>query len=182
MKFGVYNNFGQDKEKLENLLLFTSSRDKKLVTLSEYVDRMGEEQKDIYYVTGASLDMADRLPIVKKLMSRDIEVLLLDHQVDEFVMQTLGSYRDHPLKNASQGELDLDSEEEKQELEKTSESNKDLLAFMKESLGGEVSEVRLSNRLVDDPVMLVAGDGLSFEMEKCTRRWRRKTRWTACRQ
>ena len=166
LKFGVYNNFGQDKEKLENLLLFTSSRDKKLVTLSEYVDRMGEEQKDIYYVTGASLDMADRLPIVKKLMSRDIEVLLLDHQVDEFVMQTLGSYRDHPLKNASQGELDLDSEEEKQELEKTSESNKDLLAFMKESLGGEVSEVRLSNRLVDDPVMLVAGDGLSFEMEK----------------
>lgn len=166
LKFGVYNNFGQDKDKLENLLLFYSSKDKKLVTLSEYVDHMPEDQKDIYYVTGASIDTVDRLPIVKKIMARDMQVLLLDSQIDEFVMQTLQEYREHPLKNAVQGDLDLDSEEEKQELEKTNESNKDLLEFIKDSLHGEVAEVRLSNRLIDDPVMLVAGDGLSFEMEK----------------
>lgn len=166
LKFGVYNNFGQDKDKLENLLLFYSSKDKKLTTLSEYVDRMPEEQKDIYYVANASLDNAEKLPIVKTLAARGMEVLLLDTQIDEFVMQTLGTFRDHPFKNAAQGDLDLDSKEEKEELEKTNESNKGLLDFMKESLHGEVEQVRLSNRLSDDPVMLVAGDGLSFEMEK----------------
>lgn len=166
LKFGVYNNFGQDKDKLENLLLFYSSKDKKLTTLSEYVDRMPEEQKDIYYVANASLDNAEKLPIVKSLAARGMEVLLLDTQIDEFVMQTLGTFRDHPFKNAAQGDLDLDSKEEKEELEKTNESNKGLLDFMKESLHGEVEQVRLSNRLSDDPVMLVAGDGLSFEMEK----------------
>ncbi len=166
LKFGVYNNFGQDKDKLENLLLFYSSKDKKLTTLSEYVDRMPEEQKDIYYVANASLDNAEKLPIVKTLAARDMEVLLLDTQIDEFVMQTLGTFRDHPFKNAAQGDLDLDSKEEKEELEKTNESNKGLLDFMKESLHGEVEQVRLSNRLSDDPVMLVAGDGLSIEMEK----------------
>ncbi len=166
LKFGVYNNFGQDKDKLENLLLFYSSKDKKLTTLSEYVDRMPEEQKDIYYVANASLDNAEKLPIVKTLAARDMEVLLLDTQIDEFVMQTLGTFRDHPFKNAAQGDLDLDSKEEKEELEKSNESNKGLLDFMKESLHGEVEQVRLSNRLSDDPVMLVAGDGLSFEMEK----------------
>lgn len=166
LKFGVYNNFGQDKDKLENLLLFYSSKDKKLMTLSEYVDRMPEEQKDIYYVANASLDNAEKLPIVKTLAARGMEVLLLDTQIDEFVMQTLGTFRDHPFKNAAQGDLDLDSKEEKEELEKTNESNKGLLDFMKESLHGEVEQVRLSNRLSDDPVMLVAGDGLSFEMEK----------------
>lgn len=166
LKFGVYNNFGQDKDKLENLLLFYSSKDKQLTTLSEYVDRMPEEQKDIYYVANASLDNAEKLPIVKSLAARGMEVLLLDTQIDEFVMQTLGTFRDHPFKNAAQGDLDLDSKEEKEELEKTNESNKGLLDFMKESLHGEVEQVRLSNRLSDDPVMLVAGDGLSFEMEK----------------
>lgn len=166
LKFGVYNNFGQDKDKLENLLLFYSSKDKKLTTLSEYVDRMPKEQKDIYYVANASLDNAEKLPIVKTLAARGMEVLLLDTQIDEFVMQTLGTFRDHPFKNAAQGDLDLDSKEEKEELEKTNESNKGLLDFMKESLHGEVEQVRLSNRLSDDPVMLVAGDGLSFEMEK----------------
>lgn len=166
LKFGIYNNFGQDKDKLENLLLFYSSKDKKLTTLSEYVDRMPEEQKDIYYVANASLDNAEKLPIVKTLAARGMEVLLLDTQIDEFVMQTLGTFRDHPFKNAAQGDLDLDSKEEKEELEKTNESNKGLLDFMKESLHGEVEQVRLSNRLSDDPVMLVAGDGLSFEMEK----------------
>jgi molecular chaperone HtpG len=166
IKFGVYNNYGQDKDKLENLLLFYSSKEKKLVTLNEYVDRMPEVQKDIYYVTGQNVDLIAKMPIVKKLEEKGYEILFLTAEVDEFVMQTLGKFRDHSFKNASQGDLNLDSEEEKEELAKQNEANKDLLTFMKDSLDGEVNEVRLSNRLVDDPVTLVAGDGLSFEMEK----------------
>lgn len=166
LKFGVYNNFGQDKDKLENLLLFYSSKEKKLVTLNEYVNRMPEDQKDIYYVAGSSPELIAKLPIVRKLEDKGFEVLFLTAEIDEFVMQTLGTYRDHPFKNASQGDLNLDSEEEKQTLEKANEDNKDLLTFMKDALNGEVEEVRLSNRLIDDPVMLVAGDGMSFEMEK----------------
>lgn len=166
LKFGVYNNYGQDKDKLENLLLFYSSKEKKLVTLNEYVNRMPEDQKDIYYVTGQNIDLIAKMPIVKKLEEKGFEILFLTAEVDEFVMQTLQKYRDHTFKNAAQGDLELDSEEEKEALKKANEDNKSLLDFMKESLNGEVSEVRLSNRLVDDAVTLVAGDGLSFEMEK----------------
>lgn len=166
LKFGVYNNYGQDKDKLENLLLFYSSKEKKLVTLNEYVNRMPDNQKDIYYVTGQNTDLIAKMPIVKKLEEKGFEILFLTAEVDEFVMQTLQKYRDHAFKNAAQGDLELDSEEEKEALKKANEDNKSLLDFMKESLNGEVSEVRLSNRLVDDAVTLVAGDGLSFEMEK----------------
>ncbi|WP_304749486.1 molecular chaperone HtpG [Dubosiella newyorkensis] len=166
LKFGVYNNFGQDKDKLENLLLFNSTKDGQLTTLSEYVDRMKEDQKPIYYVTGSSLELMEKLPIVKKLESKGFEVLLFNAEVDEFVVQTLMDYREHPFQNASQGDLDLDSEEEKKELEEKTQSNQSLLDFMKETLKGEVEDVRLSSRLVDDPVTLVAGNGMSFEMEK----------------
>ena len=166
LKFGVYNNFGQDKDKLENLLLFNSTKDGQLTTLSEYVDRMKEDQKPIYYVTGSSLELMEKLPIVKKLESKGFEVLLFNEEVDEFVVQTLMEYREHPFQNASQGDLDLDSEEEKKELEEKTQSNQSLLDFMKETLKGEVEDVRLSSRLVDDPVTLVAGNGMSFEMEK----------------
>lgn len=166
LKFGVYNNFGQDKDKLENLLLFNSTKDGQLTTLSEYVDRMKEDQKPIYCVTGSSLELMEKLPIVKKLESKGFEVLLFNAEVDEFVVQTLMEYREHPFQNASQGDLDLDSEEEKKELEEKTQSNQSLLDFMKETLKGEVEDVRLSSRLVDDPVTLVAGNGMSFEMEK----------------
>lgn len=166
LKFGVYNNYGMDKDKLENLLMFYSSKENKLVTLNEYVDRMKEDQKEIYYVTGSDVDMIAKLPIVKKLTSKEFEVLYLTAEVDEFVMQTLREFREHTFKNASQGDLDLDTEEEKEALTKVAEENKDLIDFMKESLKDEVTEVKISNRLVEDPVMLVAGEGLSFEMEK----------------
>ena len=166
LKFGVYNNYGMDKDKLENLLMFYSSKENKLVTLNEYVDRMKEDQKEIYYVTGSDVDMIAKLPIVKKLQSKEFEVLYLTAEVDEFVMQTLREFREHTFKNASQGDLDLDTDEEKEALTKVTEENKDLIDFMKESLKGEVEDVKISNRLVEDPVMLVAGEGLSFEMEK----------------
>lgn len=166
LKFGVYNNYGMEKDKLQDLLLFYSSKEQKLVTLNEYVNRMKEDQKEIYFVSGQDVNLIDKLPIVQTLKKKEFEVLYLTDDVDEFVMQTLMTYREKTFKNAAQGDLDLDTEEEKQELEKAKEDNKDLLDFMKEALKDKVSEVKLSNKLVDDPVCLTAGEGLSFEMEK----------------
>ena len=166
IKFGVYNNWGMDKDKLENLLMFYTSKEQKLTTLNEYVDRCKEDQKEIYYVSGSDLEMMDKLPIVQTLKKKDFEVIYLLDDVDEFVMQTLQQFREKTFKNASQGNLDLDTEEEKKELEQTTSDNKDLLDFMKDALEDEVAEVKISNRLSDDPVCLTAGEGVSFEMEK----------------
>lgn len=166
IKFGVYNNWGMDKDKLENLLMFYTSKDQKLTTLNEYVDRCKEDQKEIYYVSGSDLEMMNKLPIVQTLKKKDFEVIYLLDDVDEFVMQTLQQFREKTFKNASQGNLDLDTEEEKKELEQTTSDNKDLLDFMKDALKDEVAEVKISNRLSDDPVCLTAGEGVSFEMEK----------------
>ncbi len=166
LKFGVYNNYGMEKDKLQDLLLFYSSKEQKLTTLNEYVNRMKEDQKEIYYVSGQDLELMDKLPIVQTLKNKEFEVLYLTQEVDEFVMQTLGTYREKTFKNASQGDLDLDSAEEKEELQKQQEENKDLLEFMKDALDGKVEEVKISNRLSDDAVCLTAGEGVSFEMEK----------------
>lgn len=166
IKFGVYNNWGMDKDKLENLLMFYTSKEQKLTTLNEYVDRCKEDQKEIYYVSGSDLEMMNKLPIVQTLKKKDFEVIYLLDDVDEFVMQTLQQFREKTFKNASQGNLDLDTEEEKKELEQTTNDNKDLLDFMKDALKDEVAEVKISNRLSDDPVCLTAGEGVSFEMEK----------------
>lgn len=166
IKFGVYNNWGMDKDKLENLLMFYTSKEQKLTTLNEYVDRCKEDQKEIYYVSGSDLEMMDKLPIVQTLKKKDFEVIYLLDDVDEFVMQTLQQFREKTFKNASQGNLDFDTEEEKKELEQTTSDNKDLLDFMKDALKDEVAEVKISNRLSDDPVCLTAGEGVSFEMEK----------------
>lgn len=165
LKFGCYNNYGRDKDKLQDLLLFNSSKENKLVTLNEYVQRMKEDQKDIYYVSGSDVNLIDKLPVVQTLKSKGFEVLYLTDNVDEFVMQSLMTYREKGFKNAAQGDLDIDSQEEKDELNKTKEENKELLDFMKDSLE-EVSEVRLSSKLFDDPVCLTAGEGISFEMER----------------
>ena len=165
IKFGIYNDYGANKDKLQDLLLFSSTIQSEPVTLKEYIEHMAEGQKDIYYAAGQKAELLQNLPIVKRLVSKGYPVLLLSEQVDEFVLQTLGTYDEHSFKNAAQGDLDLDSEEEKKALQEQNEENKELLTFMQESLP-EVKEVRLSNRMTDDPVMLVAGEGLSFEMEK----------------
>lgn len=126
---------------------------------------MKEDQKEIYYVSGSDLDKMDKLPIVQTLKKKDLEVIYLLDDVDEFVMQTLQQFREKTFKNAIQGDLDLDSEDEKKELEQKASENKDLLEFMKEALP-DCSEVKISNRLSEDPVCLSAGEGVSFEMEK----------------
>ena len=127
MKFGVYNNYGMDKEKFQDLLLFYSSREKKYVTLSEYVSRMKEDQKDIYFVSGKDVELIDKMPVVQTLKNKEFEVLYLTDEVDEFVMQTLMNYKEKTFRNAAQGDLDLDSEEEKEALNKSKEENKDLI-------------------------------------------------------
>ena len=166
LKYGVYNNYGMDKEKFQDLLLFYSSKEKKYTTLSEYVTRMKEDQKDIYFVSGSDVDLIDKMPVVQTLKNKEYEVLYLTDSVDEFVMQTLMNYKEKTFRNAAQGDLDLNTDEEKEALNKSKEENKDLLEFMKESLNGEVSEVKLSSKLTEDPVCLTAGEGISFEMEK----------------
>jgi molecular chaperone HtpG len=165
LKFGVYSSFGQDKDKLENLLLFHTNKNK-LQTLAEIKGEMPEDQKEIYYISGSNPAQIAKTPIARKLESKGFVVLYLNAEVDEFVMQTLDKYQDIPFRNASQGELDLSTEEEKEALDKSAAENKGLLEFLNETLKPEVKEVRLSNRLDEDPVTLVAGEGLSFEMER----------------
>ncbi|MBQ0066434.1 MAG: molecular chaperone HtpG [Firmicutes bacterium] len=165
LKFGTYADYGINKDKLQDLLLFYSSKEMKYVTLNEYVQRMKEDQKEIYFISGSDIELIDKLPIVQTLKNKEFEVLYLCDNVDEFVMQALREYREKTFKNIAQGDLDLDTDEEKEALEKEKEANKEMLEMMKESLP-EVEEVKLSNRLVDDPVCLTAGEGVSFEMEK----------------
>lgn len=166
IKFGVYNNYGMDKDKLQDLLLFYSSSEKKLVTLDEYINRMPEGQENIYFMSGDSVDKIDKLPQCALVKEKGYEILYLTDNVDEFVMQTLMTYKEKKFKNISQGDLDLASEEEKKELEEKAEANKDMLSSLKEALGEKVKEVKISSRLVDDPVCLSTDEGLSFEMEK----------------
>mgnify|MGYP002623746460 CR=1 FL=1 len=166
LKYGIYNDFGAHKELLQDLLLFTSSYENKLVTLEEYVSRMKEDQKEIYYVSGESADKIDKLPQTEKVKDKGYEILYLSDEIDEFALQVMNNYEEKPFKSINQGDLDLDSEEEKEEREKTIAENKDLLSSLKASLQGKVKDVRISSRLKSHPVCLVAEDGVSLEMEK----------------
>ena len=166
LKYGTYANFGAQRELLEDLLLFTSSRDKKLVSLEEYVARMPEDQKEIYYVSGESVEKCDRLPQSEWVKEKGYEILYLVDDVDEFVFSILNQYKEKAFKAINQGDLDLSSEEEKEALKHKSEEKKDLLGLLKEALKDHVVDVRLSTRLKTHPVCLVADEGISLEMEK----------------
>jgi molecular chaperone HtpG len=162
IKFGCYNNFGMDKDKLQNLLLFTSSKDKKLVTLKEISERSKDK---IYYVCGESIDKIDNLPIVDNYKDKGIEILYCDNYLDEFVMQSLRSYDGKDLINIQKEETDLSTDEEKNELKKFNEDNKSILDLMKESIA-EISEVKFTNKLSKHPVQLVSKGNVTIEMEK----------------
>lgn len=167
LKYGTYANFGEKRELLEDLLLFTTSHDKKLVSLEEYVARMPEDQKEIYYISGESVDKCDLLPQTEFVKDKGFEILYLTDDVDEFVLQILMQYKEKPFKSITQGELsDLETEEEKETLKEQNEASKDILSKLKEALKDQVSDVRLTNRLKNHPVCLVAGEGVSLEMEK----------------
>ena len=166
LKFGAYNDYGMNKDKLKDLLLFYSSTEQKLVTLKEYVSRMKEDQKDIYYACGESVDKIDLLPQVELLKDKGYEILYLTDNVDEFVFQVLMNYDEKSFKNACADNLDLDSDEEKEELKKKNEEYKDMFEVMKKALNDEVQDVRFTHRLKNHPVCLSSEGAISVEMEK----------------
>ena len=166
IKYGLYQNYGAQRELLEDLLLLVSSHENKLVTLDEYIVRMKEDQKDIYYVSGDTIEKCAAVPQSEWVREKGYEILYLTQDVDEFVLQILHTYKEKTFKAINQGELDIASTEEKEAIQKKSEASKDVLAMIKEALGKEVQDVRLSTRLKTHPVCLVSSEGLSFEMEK----------------
>lgn len=166
IKFGLYNNFGMNKEALQDLVLFHSSSQNKLVSLEEYVSRMKEEQKYIYYASGESIAKIEQLPQIELLKDKDYEVLFLTDDVDEFAIKILMKYNEKEFKSISEGDLGLETEEEKKENAKKSEDNKELFTLMRDSLKDKVKEVRLSTRLKSHPVCLSTEGGISIEMEK----------------
>lgn len=166
IKFGVYNDFGMRKEELKDLIEFRSSTENKLVTLAEYVGRMKEDQKFIYYACGDSVEKIDKLPQTEAIKEKGYEILYMPDNVDEFVVKTLINYDEKEFKSVGAKDLGLETEDEKKKAEEVSEQNKDLTDFIRESLGGEVKEVRLSSRLKNNAVCLVADGEISLEMEK----------------
>ncbi len=166
LKFGMYDEFGSNKDKLADLILFTSSFEKKAVTLAEYVDRCKEGQNTIYYACGESVDKIEMLPQAELVKDKGFEILYLTDNVDEFALQVLASYKDKTFTNISTENLNLDTEEEKQQLETVNLENKEMLDVMKSAVGQAVTSVRFTNRLKSHPVCLVSEGMLSLEMEK----------------
>lgn len=167
IKFGLYNSFGQLKDELQDLLLFYSSSEKKLVTLSEYASRMKEDQKYVYYATGKDISHIEKLPQIEILLDKGYEVLYMTDEVDDFLIRMIRDFQDKPFRSAAGEDLGLEeTEEEKQEFEKKKDESKDMLEKMKEMLGGRVKEVRISQRLKSNPVCLAVDGDVSIEMER----------------
>ena len=167
LKFGVYDNYGMNKEKLQDLLIFKSSTEEKQTTLKEYVERMKENQKFIYYATGESAEKIKKMPQMELLMDQGYEVLYFTDEIDEFAIKVLMNYEDVEFKSIADDDLGIEqSEEEKKEAEAKNEESKDLLESIKEALGDKVTAVKLSTRLKTHPVCFATGEGLSLEMEK----------------
>lgn len=163
LKFGVYSDFGVNKETLQDLLLFYSSYEEKPVTLEEYVNRMKEEQKYIFYAVGSSLERIKKLPQTEAILDKDYEILYLTEDVDEFALKVMSAYKEKEFKNVSSGDLDL-AKEEKEEL--VSEEEKGLFEAMKEVLGDKIKSVKASQRLKSHAVCLSSEGEISIEMEK----------------
>ncbi|MBR3211133.1 MAG: molecular chaperone HtpG [Bacilli bacterium] len=165
LKYGVYNNYGADKDKLKDLVMFYSAKHDRLIPLSEYVSEMKEGQESIYYASGASIDKIKALPQVEQVRDREYDILYLTDYVDEFCITAIQSYEEKNFKNVSDENLDLESEEEKEATKKANEDNSDLLKDFCEQLT-EVKEVRFSNKLKSHPVCLTTKGDVSIEMQK----------------
>lgn len=166
LKYGVYSDFGANKDTLVDLLMFYSSKEKKLVTLEEYVSRMPEEQKYIYYATGESNERIEKLPQTELVADKGFEILYLTEDIDEFALKVLMKYKDKEFKSVSSGDLGIEDAEKDQEIENENEANKDLFGKMKDILGDKVKEVKVSKRLKSHPVCLTNEGEISIEMEK----------------
>ena len=169
IKYGIYNNFGMDKDKLEDLLLFYSSKEGKYVTLKEYVDNMIESQDKIYYACGESNDRIDNMPQVEQVKNKKYDILYLTNYVDEFAIKALMKYEDKEFVNVCNSNVDLDSEEEKEELNKYNSDNKDIIEAIKETLT-DIKDARFTNKLNNNAVCLTTEGELSTEMAKVINR------------
>ena len=170
LKYGTVSDYGAHKEATQDLLLFYSHKQGKLVSLKEYVDAMAEGQEKIYFAPGENKERLSKLPQVETLTKRGYDVLLFTEDVDEFVPQTLMTYMEKPFCNVSTEDLGLQTEEEKKQAEEKAEEMKGLLTFVKETLGDRVKEVKLSSELGSHPVCMTPAEGMSFEMEKYMKR------------
>ncbi len=166
LKYGVYSDFGMNKDKLQDLLMFTSSNEQKLVTLDEYVTGMREDQKYIYYATGESAARIEQLPQTELVKDNGFEILYLTDNIDEFALKALMQYKDKEFKSVSADDLGLETPEKKEELKAKEEESADLLSQLKEALNGKVTKVALSQRLKSHPVCLTSEGEISLEMEK----------------
>ena len=166
LKYGIVNDYGMHKDLLSDLIMFYSSTEKKLVSLKSYVERMPEAQKFIYYACGDSVQKLDSLPQTELIKEKGYEILYLTDSVDDFVVQTLMAFDEKQFKSVNDKDLGIETDEEKKDVEKQSEENKDLLEFIKDSLGEKVSAVRISNKLKSHPVCLTTDGAITIEMEK----------------
>ena len=165
-KFGIYQSYGAANETLKDLLMFPSSFDGKNVTLKEYVSRMKQDQKEIYYACGETKERIEMLPQLEKIKDKGYEVLYFTQDVDEFAIKVMINYDGKPFKSISDADLDLDTEEEKEEAKKLDEENKDMFTFMQEAIADKVKTVRLSKKLKTHPVCLSSDGSITIEMEK----------------
>ena len=170
LKYGTVSDYGAHKEATQDLLLFYSHKQGKLISLKEYVDAMAEGQEKIYYAPGENKERLSKLPQVETLAKKGYDVLLFTEDVDEFVPQALMTYMEKPFCNVSTEDLGLQTEEEKKQAEEKAEEMKGLLTFVKETLGDQVKEVRLSSELGSHPACMIPAEGMSFEMEKYMKR------------
>ncbi len=170
LEFGIYNSYGILKNELADLLLFYSAKQEKLITLSEYVEAMSADQKPIYYATGESVARLEKLPVVQAVLNKGYDVLLCTKDVDEFCFQSMMSYGEgdaaHELQNVASGNLDLSTDEEKQEAEALAKDNEALFEVMKDALGDAVSKVTVTSRATDAPAFVTAAGPVSLEMER----------------
>lgn len=166
IKVGAYANYGAAKEKLRDLMMFYSAKEKKLISLKQYREAMPEEQEEIYYASGSSIEMLDKLPQAEMVRKHNYDILYLTADIDEFVINLLQSQDEKKFRSITAGDLNLSSDEEKKEAEEKSTANRAMFDMMKEALDGKVKEVRVSSRLVSDPVCLTSDGNLSIEMER----------------
>ncbi|KAF2783948.1 chaperone protein HtpG [Clostridium perfringens] len=163
LKYGVYDDFGMNKDELKDLLMFYSSKEKKMVSLAEYVERMAEDQKYIYYAVGESNERIEKMPQTEMVLDKGYEILYFTEDVDEFAIKMLMNYKEKEFKSVSSGDLGIESEEENK---KENEENKGIFEAMKEALGEKISAVKASSRLKNYPVCLSSEGEVSIEMEK----------------
>ena len=167
LKFGLYDQYGMNKDKLKDLVMFYSSSEKKMITFAEYVARMQTEQKYIYYATGESIEKIEKMPQIETLLDKGFEILYCTDEIDEFALKILNQYDEKEFRSASDQDLGLEmSDEEKKAAEDLNKASEDLLKALKEALGDKVASVRISARLKSHPVCFATGEGLSLEMEK----------------